>query len=148
MKIYKAKQSSLKQWYQNTIQNLLSQNYHLNSGIFGFSFLVLRSPMALAWNLVITLILLVLQQSCFLVTFASSNVHIVYMGERMNQSEQQLVEDSHLDILSRILRSKGAARRSIQYSYKHGFSGFVAVLSQSHAKLIAGLNETSLQSES
>ncbi|KAL5129922.1 Subtilisin-like protease SBT3.8 [Glycine soja] len=141
MKIYKAKQSSLKQWYQNTIQNLLSQNYHLNSGIFGFSFLVLRSPMALAWNLVITLILLVLQQSCFLVTFASSNVHIVYMGERMNQSEQQLVEDSHLDILSRILRSKGAARRSIQYSYKHGFSGFVAVLSQSHAKLIAGISQ-------
>ncbi|KAG4979477.1 hypothetical protein JHK84_033063 [Glycine max] len=97
--------------------------------------------MALAWNLVITLILLVLQQSCFLVTFASSNVHIVYMGERMNQSEQQLVEDSHLDILSRILRSKGAARRSIQYSYKHGFSGFVAVLSQSHAKLIAGISQ-------
>lgn len=28
----------------------------------------------------------------------------MYMGERMNQSEQQLVEDSHLDILSRILR--------------------------------------------
>ncbi|KAL2591853.1 hypothetical protein AAZV13_12G034300 [Glycine max] len=100
--------------------------------------------MALAWNLVITLILLVLQQSCFLVTFASSNVHIVYMGERMNQSEQQLVEDSHLDILSRILRSKGAARRSIQYSYKHGFSGFVAVLSQSHAKLIAGCGSINL----
>ncbi|KAG5145358.1 hypothetical protein JHK84_030901 [Glycine max] len=93
--------------------------------------------MALAWNLVITLILLLLQQSCFLVTFASSNVHIVYMGDRMSQSEQQLVEDSHLDILLRILGSKVAARRSILYSYKHGFSGFAAVLSQPQAKLIA-----------
>ncbi|TKY67617.1 Subtilisin protease SBT3.5 [Spatholobus suberectus] len=93
--------------------------------------------MALAWNLVIILILLVLQQSYFRVTFGSSNVHIVYMGERMNQSEQQLVEDSHVDILSRILGSKSAARKSILYSYKHGFSGFAAVLSHSQAKLIA-----------
>ncbi|RDX73230.1 Subtilisin-like protease SBT3.6, partial [Mucuna pruriens] len=65
-------------------------------------------------------------------------VHIVYMGDRMSQSEQQqLVEDSHLDILSHILGSKSAARKSILYSYKHGFSGFAAVLSRSQAKLIA-----------
>ncbi|KAL9296365.1 hypothetical protein ACSQ67_022261 [Phaseolus vulgaris] len=65
-------------------------------------------------------------------------VHIVYMGNnRIKQSEQQLVEDSHLDILSRILGSKDAARKSILYSYKHGFSGFAAVLSQPQARLIA-----------
>ncbi|XP_020239439.1 subtilisin-like protease SBT3.5 isoform X2 [Cajanus cajan] len=105
-------------------------NYNSNSGI--------TQAMALAWNLAITLILLVLLQSCFLVTFASSNVHIVYMGNRsIDQSEQQSVEDSHLDILSRILGSKKVARKSILYSYKHGFSGFAAVLSQSQAKLIA-----------
>jgi hypothetical protein len=36
--------------------------------------------------------------------------------------------------------SKSAARNSIMYSYKNGFSGFAAVLSQSQAKLIAGMS--------
>ncbi|KAK7264239.1 hypothetical protein RJT34_31845 [Clitoria ternatea] len=101
---------------------------------------LISSLMALAWNLCITLLLLALQQSCFLVTTALSNVHIVYMGDRSRgQNEKQLVEDSHLDILSHILGSKSAARKSILYSYKHGFSGFAAVLSQSQAKLIADI---------
>ncbi|XP_061340609.1 subtilisin-like protease SBT3.9 [Gastrolobium bilobum] len=93
--------------------------------------------MALAWNLAIALVLLALQQSCFCVASTSSNVHIVYMGDRIHQSEQHLVEDSHLDILSHILGSKSAAKKSILYSYKHGFSGFAAVLRQSQAKLLA-----------
>ncbi|XP_027355421.1 subtilisin-like protease SBT3.5 [Abrus precatorius] len=78
--------------------------------------------------------------SGFLRQWHLQTVHIVYMGDRSRgQSEQQLVEDSYLDILSHILGSKSAARKSILYSYKHGFSGFAAVLSQSQAKLIADI---------
>jgi hypothetical protein len=35
--------------------------------------------------------------------------------------------------------SKDAAKESILYSYKHGFSGFAAVLTKSQEKLIAGV---------
>jgi hypothetical protein len=34
--------------------------------------------------------------------------------------------------------SKEAAKESILYSYKHGFSGFAAALTESQAELIAG----------
>ncbi|CAI8616888.1 unnamed protein product [Vicia faba] len=90
--------------------------------------------MAFASNLAFTFILL-----CFIVvTFASTNVHIVYMGDRsQNQNDSQLLEESHHDMLSCILGSKRAAMKSILYSYKHGFSGFAAVLTPSQAKLIA-----------
>lgn len=37
-----------------------------------------------------------------------------------------------------MINSKEAAKESILYSYKHGFSGFAAVLSQPQAELIAG----------
>ncbi|XP_028767967.1 subtilisin-like protease SBT3.9 [Neltuma alba] len=94
--------------------------------------------MARARDLSMGLVLLALLVSCFLVASESSNVYIVYMGDRsMNLNEQDLLEDSHLHILSNILGSKRAARNSILYSYKHGFSGFAAVLSQSQAKLVA-----------
>ncbi|RHN61364.1 putative cucumisin [Medicago truncatula] len=60
------------------------------------------------------------------------------MGDRSQiHSDPQSLEESHLDMLSPILGSKSAARESILYSYKHGFSGFAVVLSQSQAKLIA-----------
>ncbi|KAH9657072.1 subtilisin-like protease SBT3.9 [Citrus sinensis] len=60
------------------------------------------------------------------------------MGER-RWDEPQLVQDSHHQILSDILGSKEAAKESILYSYKHGFSGFAAVLTHSQAKLTADL---------
>ncbi|KAL3539020.1 hypothetical protein ACH5RR_002386 [Cinchona calisaya] len=68
----------------------------------------------------------------------SSNVYIVYMGERLHD-EPELVQDSHHEILSNILGSKEAARDSLLYSYKHGFSGFAAVLQPSQAASIADL---------
>jgi len=42
------------------------------------------------------------------------------------------------NLISFYFNSKDAARKSILYSYKHGFSGFAAVLSQPQARLIAG----------
>lgn len=73
----------------------------------------------------------------FLLTANSTtNVHIVYMGEQ-SDVEPKLTEELHHGILSHVLGSKEAAVDSILYSYKHGFSGFAAVMTQSQAKLIA-----------
>ncbi|KAF8405313.1 hypothetical protein HHK36_010217 [Tetracentron sinense] len=97
---------------------------------------IYRSLMAFSWILVTALLALVLQQSIFILVLSAGNVYIVYMGERRHD-EPQLVQDSHHEVLSTLLGSKEAARASILYSYKHGFSGFAAVLTQSQAKLIA-----------
>ncbi|XP_059647607.1 subtilisin-like protease SBT3.9 [Cornus florida] len=92
--------------------------------------------MDLSWAYGIVLLLLLLQECCSVLAIVSSKVHIVYMGNR-HHGEPQLVEDSHHQILSEIFGSKEAAMESILYSYKHGFSGFAALLTPSQAKLIA-----------
>lgn len=89
---------------------------------------------SLIWSL--SLLVLILHQSCFTLALASSNVYIVYMGDKLLDEPQQ-AENTHHEILFNFLGSKEAAKESILYSYKHGFSGFAAVLSQSQAKLIA-----------
>lgn len=65
-----------------------------------------------------------------------ASVYIVYLGDR-HYDDAELVQDFHHQILSDIIGSKLAAKESILYSYKHGFSGFAAVLTQTQAKLIA-----------
>ncbi|XWS38124.1 hypothetical protein CRYUN_Cryun19dG0103400 [Craigia yunnanensis] len=69
---------------------------------------------------------------------AESRVHIVYMGERQ-QNDPKLITDSHHDLLATIVGSKEAAADSMVYSYKHGFSGFAAKLTESQAKKISEL---------
>ncbi|CAL5058929.1 unnamed protein product [Urochloa decumbens] len=69
---------------------------------------------------------------------ASSKLYIVYMGEKQHD-DPLVVTASHHDILTSVLGSKDEARKSILYSYKHGFSGFAARLSESEAKTIASL---------
>ncbi|KAJ4966356.1 hypothetical protein NE237_018205 [Protea cynaroides] len=70
------------------------------------------------------------------VTGTASNVHIVYMGEKKHEDPATTVK-SHHDMLLTLLGSKEAAKNSILYSYKHGFSGFAAKLTDSQAKLLA-----------
>ncbi|XP_031259107.1 subtilisin-like protease SBT3.5 [Pistacia vera] len=67
---------------------------------------------------------------------ASTNVHIVYMGEKKCEDPVTITK-SHHKVLSTLLGSKEAAKRSILYSYKHGFSGFAARLTETQAKNIA-----------
>ncbi|KAM2294770.1 hypothetical protein ACFX1S_034646 [Malus domestica] len=81
-------------------------------------------------------LLLALQNSGFPLSLASKNVYIVYMGERQH-GEPELVSESHHQTLSSVFGSKEAAKESILYNYKHGFSGFAAVLTPCQAKLIA-----------
>ncbi|KAG5563603.1 hypothetical protein RHGRI_006147 [Rhododendron griersonianum] len=69
---------------------------------------------------------------------ATSNVHIVYMGEKQYK-DPAAVKKLHHNMLSALLGSKEAARDSILYSYKHGFSGFAARLTKSQAEKIAGV---------
>nr|XP_018677476.1 PREDICTED: subtilisin-like protease SBT3.3 [Musa acuminata subsp. malaccensis] len=68
-------------------------------------------------------------------------LYIVYMGERQHE-DPDLVTASHHDMLSSVLGSKEEAVSSIVYNYKHGFSGFAAMLTESKAHQIAGQNFT------
>ncbi|XP_077248377.1 subtilisin-like protease SBT3.9 [Tasmannia lanceolata] len=69
---------------------------------------------------------------------AVNNVHIVYMGEKQHE-DPTVIENSHHEMLTTLLGSKEAAKGSILYSYKHGFSGFAARLTQSQAEMVAEL---------
>lgn len=69
---------------------------------------------------------------------ARTNVHIVYLGERQH-NDPELVRDSHHDMLASIVGSKEVASELMVYSYKHGFSGFAAKLTESQAQRIAEL---------
>ncbi|GJN27956.1 hypothetical protein PR202_gb16024 [Eleusine coracana subsp. coracana] len=70
----------------------------------------------------------------------AKKLYIVYLGERQFE-DAHLVTRSHHDMLSSVLGSEEAAADSIVYSYKHGFSGFSAMLTESHARKIrAGIS--------
>ncbi|KAL9403297.1 hypothetical protein Peur_000269 [Populus x canadensis] len=60
------------------------------------------------------------------------------MGEKQH-SNLKLITASHIDLLASVVGSKEAAVKSMVYSYKHGFSGFAAMLSVDQAKMIAEL---------
>ncbi|CAA2971237.1 subtilisin-like protease [Olea europaea subsp. europaea] len=66
-----------------------------------------------------------------------SKVHIVYMGERQH-NDIELTTSSHHDLLSSVL-GREASVDSMIYSYRHGFSGFAAKLTDSQAQSIADL---------
>uniref|UniRef100_A0A0E0JYA0 Inhibitor I9 domain-containing protein n=1 Tax=Oryza punctata TaxID=4537 RepID=A0A0E0JYA0_ORYPU len=63
---------------------------------------------------------------------ASSRLYIVYMGEKKHD-DPSVVTASHHDALTSVFGSKDEAMKSIVYSYKHGFSGFAAMLTESQA---------------
>ncbi|KAJ8763391.1 hypothetical protein K2173_002274 [Erythroxylum novogranatense] len=98
--------------------------------------LVFQVLMAKLWGNATLLVLAMLLHSLLLFTAAKTNVYIVYMGDR-RYDEPELVQESHRELLSDIVGSKEAAKESILYSYKHGFSGFAAVLTKPQAKYIA-----------
>ncbi|XP_058009769.1 subtilisin-like protease SBT3.3 isoform X2 [Hevea brasiliensis] len=69
---------------------------------------------------------------------AASNVHIVYLGEKQHD-DPKLITNSHHDMLADVVGSKELASQLIVYSYKHGFSGFAAKLTESQAQKLAEL---------
>ncbi|KAJ0239453.1 Subtilisin-like protease 3 [Hirschfeldia incana] len=66
----------------------------------------------------------------------NSKVYIVYLGERQHD-DPELVTASHHQMLESLHESKEDAHNSMIYSYKHGFSGFAALLTSSQAKKIS-----------
>ncbi|OVA04692.1 Peptidase S8/S53 domain [Macleaya cordata] len=64
-------------------------------------------------------------------------VHIVYMGEKRQGEDPATTTKSHHEMLSTLLGSKEAAKSSILYHYKHGFSGFAARMTDAQAEQIA-----------
>ncbi|KAK7247048.1 hypothetical protein RIF29_41924 [Crotalaria pallida] len=71
---------------------------------------------------------------------ATSSVHIVYLGDKIYHNPET-TKMHHFKMLSSLLGSKEAARSSMLYSYKHGFSGFAARLTKSQAEEIAKFPE-------
>ncbi|XP_060972050.1 subtilisin-like protease SBT3.5 [Cannabis sativa] len=84
------------------------------------------------------LLLYCLMITTILVEANTNNVHIVYMGEKQHQ-DPDLITDSHHHLLAKIVGSKERASELMVYSYRHGFSGFAAKLTQSQAQHIAEL---------
>jgi hypothetical protein len=72
-------------------------------------------------------------------------LYIAYLGEK-KYDDPTLVTASHHDMLTSVLGSKEEALASIAYSYKHGFSGFAAMLTEEQADNLAG--ELSLANKS
>ncbi|PQP94706.1 subtilisin-like protease SBT3.4 [Prunus yedoensis var. nudiflora] len=69
---------------------------------------------------------------------ANSQVHIVYLGERQHDNPK-LLTDTHHDLLATIVGSKELASELMVYSYRHGFSGFAAKLTESQAQKLSEL---------
>nr|GMD55067.1 subtilisin-like protease SBT3.9 [Ipomoea batatas] len=65
-------------------------------------------------------------------------VYIVYMGARQHD-DVDLITSTHHDMLATVLGSQEAAANSMIYSYRHGFSGFAAMMTKSHAQTFEDL---------
>ncbi|KAJ1285786.1 hypothetical protein BS78_03G303800 [Paspalum vaginatum] len=70
----------------------------------------------------------------------SRKLYVAYLGERKHGHPDDVVA-SHHGTLSSILQSKQEILDSIVYSYKHGFSGFAALLTKEQARQLAELPE-------
>ncbi|KAJ6301225.1 hypothetical protein OIU77_015520 [Salix suchowensis] len=69
---------------------------------------------------------------------ATSKVHIVYLGEKQHD-DPILTTNSHRDMLASVVESKEMASELMVHSYKHGFSGFAAKLTESQVQKVAQL---------
>ncbi|XP_042472779.1 subtilisin-like protease SBT3.5 [Zingiber officinale] len=66
----------------------------------------------------------------------ATKLYIVYLGERKHENPKH-VTDSHHDLLTSLFGSEMDTLDSIVYSYKHGFSGFAAMLTEEQAERLA-----------
>ncbi|ONM27025.1 Subtilisin-like serine endopeptidase family protein [Zea mays] len=79
------------------------------------------------------LVLLMLPADASSSSQTTTTIYVVYMGEKKHD-DPSLVVASHHATLASVLGSKDEALSSIVYSYKHGFSGFAAKLTQPQAE--------------
>ncbi|WMV40839.1 hypothetical protein MTR67_034224 [Solanum verrucosum] len=69
---------------------------------------------------------------------ADTKLYIIYLGHKPHD-DHELITDSHHDILGQVIGSKEEGKKNMVYSYRHGFSGFAAKLTDSQAKQIREL---------
>ncbi|XP_019195103.1 PREDICTED: subtilisin-like protease SBT3.6 isoform X2 [Ipomoea nil] len=69
---------------------------------------------------------------------SESKVYIVYMGARQHDDVDRITSTHH-DMLTSVLGSREGAVGSMIYSYRHGFSGFAAMMTKSQAQTITNL---------
>ncbi|KAF9673087.1 hypothetical protein SADUNF_Sadunf11G0112300 [Salix dunnii] len=69
---------------------------------------------------------------------ATGSVHIVYLGGKQHE-DPILTTNSHHDMLASVVGSEEMAAELMVYSYKHGFSGFAAKLTESQAQKLSEL---------
>uniref|UniRef100_J3LVC7 Subtilisin-like protease n=1 Tax=Oryza brachyantha TaxID=4533 RepID=J3LVC7_ORYBR len=100
-----------------------------------------RLPQTAAMAIVLLALLLPLQR---LYVVAQQNeskkLYVVYLGPKQHDDPEKTTA-SHHDMLTTILGSKEEAIESIIYSYRHGFSGFAAKLTESQAQQLSELPE-------
>ncbi|CAM0879370.1 unnamed protein product [Alopecurus aequalis] len=70
----------------------------------------------------------------------SRKLYIVYLGD-VKHGHPDGVVASHHDMLATLLGSKEESAASVVYNYKHGFSGFAAMLTQEQANQLAEFPE-------
>ncbi|KAL6616208.1 hypothetical protein ACP70R_038478 [Stipagrostis hirtigluma subsp. patula] len=82
-----------------------------------------------------------LLQICFCMLLLGAHggfyrLYIVYLGDVKHGHPNDVIA-SHHDLLSRVLGSKEDSLASMIHNYKHGFSGFAAMLTEDQAKQLA-----------
>ncbi|VAI41763.1 unnamed protein product [Triticum turgidum subsp. durum] len=70
----------------------------------------------------------------------SRKLYIAYLGHVKHDDPNDVVA-SHHDLLTNLLESKEESLASVVYNYKHGFSGFAAMLTTEQAKELAEFPE-------
>ncbi|KAK4715951.1 hypothetical protein R3W88_014289 [Solanum pinnatisectum] len=86
--------------------------------------------------------LLIFTCLCAITTKANvedAKLYIVYLGHKPHDNHE-LITDSHHDILGQIIGRKKPKKQMV-YSYRHGFSGFAAKLTDHQAKQIGELSD-------
>ncbi|XP_010436973.1 PREDICTED: subtilisin-like protease SBT3.9 isoform X1 [Camelina sativa] len=91
-------------------------------------------------DIIIVMVLTIVLYLQFSFVFANTKVYVVYLG-KMTHDDPESATDSHHHLLWPLLGSKKAVHDSIVYSYRHGFSGFAAKLTESQAQQISELPE-------
>ncbi|KAK4729483.1 hypothetical protein R3W88_022471 [Solanum pinnatisectum] len=90
------------------------------------------------FSYVLLLFLLIFTCLCELIAKAEeadTKLYIIYLGHKPHD-DHELITDSHHDILGQVIGSKEEGKKIMVYSYRHGFSGFAAKLTDTQAKQI------------
>ncbi|KAK6275296.1 hypothetical protein POUND7_005005 [Theobroma cacao] len=102
--------------------------------------LLLHVKNTIIMSFVLVPLLLILNVHYMLPALAdsNSNVYIVYMGKRQHPDVERLTRTHH-EMLSTVLGSEETSKESMVYSYKHGFSGFAAKMTEAQAQKLSKL---------